>query len=275
MMKYSVCNELFGDYPIEKAAEILSRTGYQGIEFAPYTMFGNFTDCEINSGIRKIKSALSENGLEFVGFHWLLVGPEDYDLTSPKKNERLKAIEHLKKLLAAANEMGGGVLVLGSPKQRSTVPGQSISDAVSNLAESLASLADMAVTCNSKILIEALSSDQTDVINTLEQAKSLIKKINSPGISGMFDFHNVGDENESWEKLISKYYEIIQHIHINEMDGNTPGSGKSDYRPTFRLLNRLKYSNWISMEIFSKPVDPEDAVKKAMRFMLQIDNETK
>jgi hypothetical protein len=72
MMKYSVCNELFGDYPIEKAAEILSRTGYQGIEFAPYTMFGNFTDCEINSGIRKIKSALSGNGLEFVGFHWLL-----------------------------------------------------------------------------------------------------------------------------------------------------------------------------------------------------------
>jgi len=68
-MKYSVCNELFGDYPIEKAAEILSRTGYQGIEFAPYTMFGNFTDCEINSGIRRIKSALSENGLEFVGFH--------------------------------------------------------------------------------------------------------------------------------------------------------------------------------------------------------------
>jgi D-psicose/D-tagatose/L-ribulose 3-epimerase len=157
--------------------------------------------------------------------------------------------------------------VLGSPKQRTSFPGQGREGALAVLKENLASLGSHANFCSSRILIEALDRGQCDTINTLAEARALVKEINSPGIGGMFDFHNVGDETEPWEALIREFSGMFRHVHINEMDGGPPGSGSSDYRPAFRALKESGYSGWMSMEIFTEPENPGAVIKEAINFI--------
>jgi sugar phosphate isomerase/epimerase len=266
-MKYALCNELFGSLPLDAAAEISKKAGYGGIEFAPYTVFGSFSPADVKAGIENIKNALSPNSLAFVGFHWLLVDSRPMSLVSPDRALRNTAVERLKLLLTAAGELGGGVLVLGSPRQRSSIPGQTTGEAAALLRDELCSLADYAVRCNSTLLVEALDHTQCDTINTLAEAQELIDAASSPGISGMFDFHNCGDEKESWDALIRNYSGMIKHVHINEQDGGPPGSGASDYAPAFGALREIAYNGWISMEIFTQPADVETAVKNAFTFI--------
>jgi len=263
-MKYALCNELFGGTALSKAAELSKKAGYGGIEFAPYTVFGSFSSAEVSSGLVNIKKALADDDLAFVGFHWLLVDSKPMSLVSPDRELRDAALRRLKLLLSASGELGGGVLILGSPKQRKSVPGQGKAGATAELRDSLLSLGGYAVECNSTLLIEALDHDQCDVINTLEEARDLVSAVSSPGIASMFDFHNCGDEKESWDTLIRKYSGMISHVHINEWGGGPPGSGESDYVPAFRALKEIAFDGWISMEIFSTPIDAAVVVSDAL-----------
>ncbi|PKL75369.1 MAG: sugar phosphate isomerase/epimerase, partial [Candidatus Melainabacteria bacterium HGW-Melainabacteria-1] len=244
-MKYAVCNELFGSLEMGKVAAMLRRAGYSGIEFAPYTVFGDFSPAKVSAGLAEIRQALDAEGLAFVGFHWLMVGPEPFHLTTPDQELRRRSLDHLRRLLDASAELGGGILVLGSPRQRSSLPGCDRATATNTLAEGLSLLAGHAHACRSTILLEALSSDQTDVVNTLAEARSLVEGIGSPGVGGMFDFHNVGNETDTWDTLIRKNGDFFAHVHINEMDGRNPGSGTSDYGPAFDALRDIHYSGWV------------------------------
>lgn len=266
-MKYALCNELFGSMDLAAAAEICRKAGYGGIEFAPYTVFGSFSPADVKAGIENIKNALAKTDLAFVGFHWLLVDSKPMSLVSPEKALRDTALQRLKLLISAAGELGGGVLVLGSPKQRSSFPGQGADAAAAMLRDSIQSLGDHAIKCNSALLIESLDHKQCDTINTLAQAKEMINAVSLPGIGGMFDFHNCGDETESWDTLIRKYTGIIKHIHINEWDGGPPGSGNSDYIPAFKAIKEIAFDGWISMEIFTQPEDAAAVVGDALAFM--------
>ena len=274
--KFALCNELFGNMDLSKAAEISKKAGYDGIEFAPYTVFGSFSPADVKQGIKNVKRALNSNDLAFVGFHWLLVDnsvdARPMSLVSPDKALRDAALDRLKLLLSAAGELGGGVLVLGSPKQRGSVPPQSIPEAVGMLRDGLSELGDYAVSCNSTLLIEALDRSQCDVINTLEEARELVNAVSSQGLSSMFDFHNCADEKENWETLIRKYAAIIKHIHINEWDGGPPGSGTSDYVPAFKAIKEIGFDGWISMEIFSQPADAAALVAEALVFMQKMED---
>ena len=274
-MKYALCNELFGNTDLDTAAAITKKAGYKGIEFAPFTVFGSFSPADVKFGIENIKIALARHDLAFVGFHWLLVDTrpdaKPMSLVSPDKTLRGAALERLKLILTASGELGGGVLILGSPKQRNSVSEQSVCEATAMLRDGILSLGDYALSCNSTLLIEALDHSQCNVINTLEEAQGLVNAASSPGISSMFDFHNCRDEKESWDALIRKYAGIVKHVHINEWDGGPPGSGDSDYVPAFKALKEIAFDKWVSMEIFSTPADAETVVTNALVYMRKIE----
>ena len=271
-MKYSVCNELFGAMPLGRAAAIIRKTGYRGVEFAPYTIFGDFSAQAIAAGLAEARAALDGEGLAFAGFHWLMVGPEPLHLTAADGALRARSLDHLRRLMDAAGRLGGGGLVLGSPKQRSTTPGTDRGAATARLAEGLAALAGQAEACASRILLEALDSTQSDVVNTLAEARSIVEAIGRRGVGGMFDFHNVGDETEPWDALIRKNAGFIGHVHVNEMDGRWPGSGSSDFAPAFAALREIGYPGWVSMELFGLPEAPEAVLRQSMDLFSRYDS---
>jgi D-psicose/D-tagatose/L-ribulose 3-epimerase len=270
-MKYSVCNELFGSRSLSEACAMTRRAGFSGMELAPYTIFGDFSTPAIARGLAAARAALGAEGLSFVGFHWLLAKPEGLHIASPDLAVRRRSRDHLTRLIEASGELGGGVLVLGSPKQRGSLPGQSREETTRILGETLASLASLARDCRSEILVEQLSPDQTDVINTMEEAANLVDSIGESSIGGMFDFHNATSESSSWRELIERYYHYIRHVHANEVDGRAPGSGRSDYRPSFEILRSRGYDRWLSIEIFETAADPASILRASMSLFMSLE----
>jgi sugar phosphate isomerase/epimerase len=265
MKKYAICNELFGDMSLADSCALLQRHGYHGIEIAPFTLFedpGSFTAAQV----AEIRRVLDDHGLKFAGLHWLFLKPEGLHITTADAATRGRSWDHLKSLVQLAGQLGGGVLVLGSPKQRNSV-GVSREQATANLEEGLRSLADFTAQRNCTILLESLSTDQTDVVNTLDEAERSIRRIAHPAIRGIFDFHNCADEAQSWETLIENHYPILAHVHLNEVNGSYPGTGSSDFLPAFKKLAEKGYEGWISLEIFHLPDDPELVLVETRRFL--------
>ena len=134
------------------------------------------------------------------------------------------------------------VLVFGSPKQRGTTGGLSRAEATRNFVEGLAAVAPQACARGVTILMEALPLGQCDVVTSLDEAAGIVRQIDHPAIRTMFDCHNAIDETEPHAELIERHYDLIRHIHVNELDGRHPGTGAYDFKPVFDVLRRREYT---------------------------------
>ncbi|MGD9938979.1 MAG: sugar phosphate isomerase/epimerase family protein [Clostridia bacterium] len=268
-MKRAVCNELFGTLDFPRTCELMASHGFDGIEIAPFTLFGE--DGRLAPAtIKMIRRNLADNGLEFAGFHWLFARPAGLFMVSGDTAVRTRAWNQLRHLLEAAGELGGGPLTFGSPKQRDS--GQ-LPRAVARgyLKEGLQKLCKLAGSCNSSVLIEALQSADTNMINTLAEAEAFIDEVGCPAVAGMFDFHNCGDETLSWNQLIQRYKGIIRHVHLNTLDGGYPLHPDPAYLAAFRALKNNGYDAWVSLEIFTEPADPSVVLAATAGFLDEVD----
>jgi sugar phosphate isomerase/epimerase len=271
--KYAMCNESMMDLPWAEQCRIIGEAGFTGVEIAAFTLVENSVN-ELDAAQRKLLvNDMQSAGLECVGLHWLLAPPpKGLHFTTPDDEVRGKTIAYLKDLIDFCGDLGGSVMIFGSPKQRNTV-GISIDEAKKYFADGLAQVADHAQNRGVKILIEPLDKSQTDVVNTLAEAEAIYTEINHPAIQTMFDFHNTPDETEPFDVLVKKYYPHIHHVHVQEMDGKHLGQGDAveQFVTTFQLLKDLKYNKWVSLEVFDfEPGGPRIA-NESMKVLKEIE----
>ncbi len=271
--KYSICNEMFEKWDFAATCKAIKAAGFTGIEISPFTLAEN-VDQVTPARRRELKGIIRSEGLQFAGMHWLLVTPSGLHVTTADKKVRDRSWEYVRKLVDLCADLGQGIMVFGSPKQRGT-QGNTLAQATEYLKNGLASVAPHTGERGCAILIEALPSKDTNVINTLEQAVKMVKEINHPAIQTMFDFHNTVDEKDPSEVLVKRYLPHIRHIHVNEMDGRYPGTGSLNFLPVFQTLVDLKYSRWVSLEVFDFKPGPVQIVRDTMTFYQDLEKRLK
>ena len=116
-MKFAICNETFGDWPIEQGFETARKFGYTGIEVAPFTLGKDVFDIS-DAQRSEYRHAADEHGLEVIGLHWLLAKTTGYHLTTDDLSVRSKTREYFCALAQLCSDLGGKLMVLGSPLQR-------------------------------------------------------------------------------------------------------------------------------------------------------------
>lgn len=247
---HAICNEIFQGWEFRSACQAIRKAGYTGIEIAPFTLAED--PATITGSERaEYRRVMGGEGLTFVGLHWLMVSPKGLHVTAPDGELRRRSWDHIRTLIDLCADLGpGGVMIFGSPQQRSATGGASREEATRNYIDGLARVAPHAETRGVTILVEALPSSQCDVIQTLEEAVSVVRTIGSPAVRTMFDTHNAADEVESHAAVLDKHFDSIRHVHVNEMDGRHPGTGDYDFKPIFEVLKRRGYTGWISLEAF-------------------------
>jgi len=248
--RHAMCNEAWGDLPLADVCRRLRQIGYEGIEIAPFTLAERPADIPAHRR-RSIREAIHGEGLKFAGLHWLLVSPAGLHVTTAEAAIRERSWRHVDDLIDLCADLGdGGVMVFGSPKQRETGSRQSSAEAVKRFTAGLAGVAPHAEARGVTILVEALPSNQCDVITRLAQAVAVVDEIANPAVKTMFDTHNAVDETEAHADLIARYFPYIRHVHVNEVDGGHPGTGDYDFATVFDALRRLGYAGWVSLEAF-------------------------
>jgi D-psicose/D-tagatose/L-ribulose 3-epimerase len=266
-IKHAICNEVYEQWPFEKACASIRRIGYSGIEISPFTLAER--PGEISAADRKrYREIIRNEGLTFAGLHWLMVSPKGLHVTTPDGELRERSWRHILELIDLCADLGeNGVMVFGSPKQRCAVDGLSPAEATKNFTDGLASVASHAEDRGVTILVEALPIGQCDVITTLKEAAEVVNQLNSPAVRTMFDTHNAIDEVEPHAVLVDRYFDLIRHVHINELDGRHPGTGSYDFKPVFDTLQRRGYRHWVSLEVFDFTPGPEKIAEDALRFI--------
>lgn len=248
--KLSLCNEVFQSGSFADAAKVMRKAGYDGVEIAPFTLAEDASRITAAER-RQYRGIIQSEGLRFVGLHWLLVGPKDVHVTTPDRAVRDRSWEYVRSLVDLCADFGpDGVMVFGSPKQRSATGGLSPAEATRNFTDGLAKLAPHAAMRGVRILVEALPKIQSDIVCTLAEAVRVVHEVGSPAVRTMFDTHNTNDETEPHAALVEKYFDLIHHVHVNEMDGRYPGAGNYDFKPVLEVLQRRDFQGWVSAEVF-------------------------
>ncbi len=265
--RQAICNEAFEKYEFRDACRAIRKAGYTGIEIAPFTL-AESPEQVTPEARREYRRIMGDEGLQFVGLHWLMVSPKGLHVSGPDAALRQRSWEHIRHLIDLSADLGpDGVLVFGSPKQRSTTGGISREEATRNYVDGLASVAAQAAARGVTVLVEALPIGQCDVVQTLEEAVSIVKEIDSPGVRTMFDVHNAIDEKVPHAELVDRYFEWIRHVHVNELDGSHCGAGSYDYKPVFETLRRRNYKGWISLEAFDFSYGAEAIANDSLRHL--------
>jgi sugar phosphate isomerase/epimerase len=265
-MKFAICNELFENWPFERVCRFCREVGYEGLELAPFTLAPTITD--LGPAARAdLRARAADAGIALIGLHWLLAGTTGLHLTSPDEPVRQRTAEYLVALAQAARDFGGDLMVFGSPKQRSLLPGVSQAEAFDHATDTfrraIHGVADAGVT----ICMEPLAPVETDFINTCADGLRLVEAVGHPNFVLHLDVKAMSSEDRPIPDLIRGYVPHTGHFHANDANRRGPGFGDVDFVPIFQALRDAGYDKWVSVEVFDYTPDPETIARGSIEHM--------
>jgi len=257
-MKISICNELFQGWPLERVFDYAAQLGYDGVEIAPYTLADSVT--EISPSRREaIRRSAENSGIEIVGLHWLLVKPEGLYINHPDEFIRIKTQEYMEALIHFCADIGGKILVHGSPHQRTVQEGWNVDESWEWAKETFRACLETARKRNVIYCIEPLSSTNTNFINSVQEALLMVKEVRHPNFKMMFDCRCAATQEKSITEALIRALDsrMLRHIHVNDANGRGPGFGKTKFAPILKTLVKNGYKGFISVEVFDFEPDPQ------------------
>jgi sugar phosphate isomerase/epimerase len=269
-MKFAICQELFVDWDWERQCRFVAETGYEGIEVAPFTLAARIEDVSPTRR-RELREEAERHGLEIIGLHWLLARTEGLHLTSRDPGVRRATAAYLVELGRACADLGGSLLVFGSPAQRSLADGMSreegLEHATAVFRAALPAIAERGV----RICMEPLTPKETNFINTCAEALELIERVDHP----QFCLHQdvkamLGAEREPLPVVIERYAPHTGHFHANDTNLLGPGMGETDFAPIFEALLKTRYAGWVSVEVFDYAPGAERIARASLECMRDV-----
>src|SRR3954471_16792847 len=168
-MKYAICNETFEGWDHERVCRFVAGLGYQGLELAPFTLAPRITDVSAEQRA-KLRAEAERHGVSIIGLHWLLAKTQGLQLTSPDAQVRQRTAEYLIELARCCRDLGGSILVFGSPAQRRIPPGYTLDQATDFAFDTLQQATPVLADVNVTLALEPLAPAECDFLTTCEEA---------------------------------------------------------------------------------------------------------
>lgn len=274
-MKYALCNEMFGDAPFPEAFATMGKLGYTGVEIAPFTLAPEAKTVDVRDVSaerrREVRQQAADAGLEVVGLHWLLAKTLGFYLTSPNDAVRAETAEYLKALAQLCGDLGGKVMVLGSPQQRNLLPGVGYNTAEAYAAELLRAAMPACADNGVTIALEPLGPAEGDFLLTAESAIDLAKQVDSPNCKLHLDVKAMASEKYPIDAIILDNRDWLVHFHANDPNLLGPGMGEVDFGPIFAALKQINYDGWVSVEVFKYEPSPKEIARESIEYMRRVE----
>jgi sugar phosphate isomerase/epimerase len=273
-MRFAVCNEMFGDRPLADTFSTIGKLGYSGVEIAPFTLLPTLAPFDIRQvnaeRIVTVRQQAEEAGLEIVGLHWLLAKTEGFHLTSPDPTVRRHTAEYMRALVELCADLGGRLMVLGSPQQRNLLPGVSYEDGEAYAAEVLHAVVPACAQFGVKLALEPLGPAEGNFMLTAESAIHLAKLVGPRHCRLNLDVKAMSSEDKPIADIIRASREWLVHFHANDPNLLGPGMGDVDFAPIFAALKEIDYKGWISVEAFKYDPSPDEVARRSIEYMQSV-----
>lgn len=267
-MRFAICNELFQHLPFDEVCPLVRELGYDGIEIAPFTLTPSVT--ELGPGDRaSIRAVAERNGLAITGLHWLLAGVPNVHLTSPNSAIRAVTASYLEETVRTCADLGGSVLVFGSPKQRNIEEGVTREQAWEWSRETFRRVARVAGNRGVTFCLEPLAPSETNLFSTAAEAAQMVDQIDHPNFKLILDVKAMSSEAIPIPDLIAAQKHRMAYFHANDRNLQEPGAGDSDFRAVFKALHETGYDGWMSIEVFVYGPDPTAIARRGLAHLKQ------
>lgn len=274
MISLAFCNELLAaeGHTFCAQCEVIKSLGYDGIELAPGALGVNplkVSDAEIHA----MMQAMQSTGLRLTGLHWLLAPFPDLSITRP--SARHDTIHVLKALNTLCADLGGSVMVHGSPQQRTLDAGDH-GVGFSNACEIFKPVADHAAELGLTYCIEPLDPGQTAFINTVAQGIELCDAVGNPSFVTMIDTSSAHvSEKDSVAAMMAKWLpdHRIGHIHLNDSNRGAPGMGQDPFGDIVAAIAQSGWSKTVTIEPFRVQEDATETARIGISTIRQLERE--
>jgi len=261
--RYAICNELFAGWPLGRVASFAGSLGYQGLELAPYTLCDDVAHLTAEA-VRRIRAEVEAGGLPIVGLHWLLAHTEGLHLNDPDPAVRQRTADYLLREVDLCADLGGSVLVLGSPAQRNPPDGVSAADAWRWTAHTLRRCAERAEAARVVFCLESLPRPESQFITTVDEALAMVREVDRPGLQMMVDVKSMAADPRPIPEQIRAAAPLLRHVHANDPNRLGPGMGSVALEPILATLREVEYRGYISVEAFDTSVEIERIARESI-----------
>jgi sugar phosphate isomerase/epimerase len=265
-MKFAICNETFQGWEWAASCSRAAEIGYEGIEIAPFTLAPDVRHLRASDRAR-IRKTAADAGLAVVGLHWLLVSPKGLSVTDPDPALRGRTSDYLVALADFCADVGGHVMVFGSPAQRRVPDGTTVSEAQERYIAALTPALDRAAASGIVVCIEPLPSPEANFILTLAEAAAMIRRLAHPAAKTILDVKSASAEAIPVPALIQEHSAHIAHVHANDANRRGPGFGETDFVPILSALHSARYDGYVSVEVFDYTPDPETIARDSLDYL--------
>lgn len=266
-MKLGICSEIFKDWnDVGRAIDYVKELGYDGLEIAPFTLSQYVTDIPAATRQEIVRRA-AQADLEILGIHWVFVGPEGVHLTHPDPAVREFTAKYLVELVHFCGDVGGKVIVFGSPKQRNIGRDITYNQAFGWAREIFESAMPACEQRGVTICMEQLTHFETNFCTMVDETVELIEAVDHPCFQLILDTKAMAFQGKPRDVLIRENVKHLRHYHANDVNLNGPGWGDVDFAPIFQALKDIEYPGYVSVEVFNFEPGPEAIASKSLEYM--------
>jgi sugar phosphate isomerase/epimerase len=194
-------------------------------------------------------------------------------MTSPEAAVRAKAVEHFKRLVEVAVELGTNMVNSVAPYpfdltfphmkfkhlyQEWTIDFDPNFDWSQNWADYVAVIRRCCDICEDAGVKYALEPHPYRWMRNAASMMRLIEQVNSPALGMNFDPSHLFPMGEMPQLVIYEVGERVFHTHFSDNDGTSnahwrPGKGKIDWKGVLQALQAVGYDGVISIELEDVP----------------------
>ena len=265
-MKFGTCNEYFEGWAIEDVFDYAATVGYDGVEVAPFTLADSVDDIPA-SRRDQIRAAAEKAGVEIIGLHWLLIKPEGLYTNHVDDDIRNRTRDYFQSLVKFCGDLGGKVMIIGSPKQRNVQEGWDYDETWERTKDVFRDCLPLASEHDVTLCIESLSPEQTNFIQTAAEARRMVAEIDHPNFQTMIDVCSGSSEAKPVAQLLHETKDQLGHVHVNDANKRGPGFGDTDFVAIMRALREIDYQRYVSVEVFDFAPDPRTIAAGSLHYL--------
>ncbi|MSU47677.1 MAG: sugar phosphate isomerase/epimerase [Opitutus sp.] len=268
-MKFGICNEIFKGWKIDDVFRHCAKLGYDAVEIAPFTLASYVTDISAAERAR-IRDAAARAEIAISGLHWVLVQAEGMYLTSPEVVTRERTAKYFCDLVDCCADLGGKIIVVGSPKQRSLLPGVTPEEAWVWATELFRPSVRLGEQRGVTVCFEPLPAEDTNFINTAAEAVRFTRQLASPNFKVILDVRAMSHESKPIPEIIRDSRGEFAYVHANDFNLKGPGFGDVDFRPIAAALREVGYDGTVSVEVFKFDEGPEAIAAQSLEYLKRV-----
>jgi len=265
-MKFAICNEIYQGWKIDDVFAHAAKVGYDAVEISPFTLANSVTEIPAAERTR-IRDAAAKSGVEIAGIHWVLVKPEGLYINHPDQAIRDRTAQYFCDLVDFGADLGGKVMVVGSPKQRNVMPGVTPEQAWDWALGTFRNAVARAESRGFTICFEPLAPAETNFINTAADAIRFVSQLSSNHFKIILDVKAMSSEAKTVPEIIRESWPHFAHFHANDKNLKGPGFGDIDFKPIAAALKETGYAGYVSVEVFKFEEGAEAIASRSLDYL--------